>query len=94
MDDTNDCISRMFLQTMETILADDPDAIDIRRGGQQFNHYTFFVPTDSAFRSLGSARLRRLQSDQTYMTKVGSNSVSNLQKPQIFKNCVLFETGN
>jgi hypothetical protein len=61
---------RMFLRTMETILAEDPEAIDIRRGGSQSNHYTFFVPTDEAFRSIGDSRLRRLQSDQAYMTKV------------------------
>jgi uncharacterized surface protein with fasciclin (FAS1) repeats len=63
----------MFLQTMESILQQDPEAIDISNGHTtQANHYTFFVPTNAAFRAMGQSRLRRLQTDAEYMRRVRS----------------------
>lgn len=62
--------TRMFLQTMESVLENDPDTIDLRKGAHGSYHYTFFVPSDEAFKSISSSNLRRLQSDQSYMTKV------------------------
>ncbi|ODM95792.1 Transforming growth factor-beta-induced protein ig-h3 [Orchesella cincta] len=58
----------MFLHAMEQVLESDPQAIDLRRG-QATSHYTFLVPSDDAFRAIGAARLRRLQTDTAYMTK-------------------------
>jgi len=68
-------LDRIFLQTMESILQQDPEAIDISHGNQG-NQYTFFVPTDTAFRSIGASRLRRLQTDPQYRTKVMKNHIS------------------
>lgn len=60
---------RMFLQAMEQVLENEPQAIDLRRG-QTNSHYTFLVPNDEAFRNAGATTQRRLQTDQAYMTKV------------------------
>lgn len=60
----------MFLEAMETILQNEPEGIDLRRSSSAASHYTFFVPTDEAFRRLGQAQLRRLQTDQNYLTRV------------------------
>jgi uncharacterized surface protein with fasciclin (FAS1) repeats len=68
---------RMFLEAMEKVLVKEPQAIDLRKGEQESSHYTFFVPNDEAFRSLGAARLRRMQSDTAYLTKVIKNHVSS-----------------
>jgi transforming growth factor-beta-induced protein len=67
----------MFLQTMESVLASDPEAIDWRKRVQSSNHYTFFVPTDQAFRNLDAYTRHRMQSDQAYMSKVVKNHVSS-----------------
>jgi uncharacterized surface protein with fasciclin (FAS1) repeats len=56
---------------MERVLEAEPSAIDLSRS-QENSHYTFFVPTDEAFRTLGAARLRRMQTD----SKVIKNHVS------------------
>jgi len=66
----------MFLEAMEKVLVAEPQAINLRKG-QENSHYTFFVPTDDAFRTLGAARLRRMQSDSQYLTKVIKNHVSS-----------------
>lgn len=63
------CGGRMFLEAMEKVMMSEPSAIDLRKT-QENSHYTFFVPNDDAFRTLGAARLRRMQSDSTYLTKV------------------------
>lgn len=60
---------------MEQVLENDPQAIDLRRG-QTTSHYTFLVPTDEAFRSLGEARMRRLQTDSDYMTKASAECLT------------------
>jgi len=67
----------MFLEAMEKVLVREPAAIDLRKGEAESSHYTFFVPNDEAFRSIGAARLRRMQSDTTYLAKVIKNHVSS-----------------
>jgi len=81
----------MFLQAMEQVLESDPQAIELRRG-QTSSSYTFLVPTDEAFRNVGASRLRRLQNDQSYMTKVIKNHVTqSMMASQAFRPNLTYE---
>src|ERR1700761_5519822 len=83
---------RIFLRTMETVLDNDPGSLDLRKGAKSSHHYTFFVPTDDAFRSISSQNMRRLQTDQAYMTKFIRNHVSSsLMSAESFRPSLTYE---
>ena len=77
---------------METVLDNDPGSLDLRKGAKSSHHYTFFVPTDDAFRSISSQNMRRLQTDQAYMTKFIRNHVSSsMMSAESFRPSLTYE---
>jgi uncharacterized surface protein with fasciclin (FAS1) repeats len=48
-------------------MAHNPETLELQNTEAS---YTFFVPTDLAFNSLGAARLERIMADPAYLTKV------------------------